>query len=292
MLEHPTDHAIRGVHRLSALPDIATLRRRERLQAVDGHRARLFQCDAQIEVTAVRGVRRLTHRLQWADEPVHVRLVGAEDVQKDVAQGPARGRLRAKPLLVDPVYECQEIRSRPVEPSCVAGKRGGHHRLEILRPHRLTRKHPFGVVLREASLDRLAGIDPLTVPLEVAQVGTDGLRRGGERLVGGVGLHHAAEEIKDVQESLLALRPGFQVEVVPRHSHRLTRRYRDPPGRIGAADPPANELRQVEGRAREMRLTVRDTFHKVGRRPGARLRRVCPGHLPHSVRGLDDDQEV
>jgi len=74
-------------------------------EAIDPRGTRLLQRDAQIEIAAIGGVRRLAHRLQRTDERVHVRLVGAEDVQEDVAQRSALRGLRAQGLVVDAHHE-------------------------------------------------------------------------------------------------------------------------------------------------------------------------------------------
>src|SRR5712691_8175577 len=114
-------------------------------------------------------------------------------MQEDVAQGSALRRLRAQTLVVDPLHEREEIGAGPVEPAQVTRKRGRSERPEILRPDRLTGKQAFGVALGETRLDLLVRIDRLAVAAEVAQVRTDGIRRGRERLVGGVPLHDATE---------------------------------------------------------------------------------------------------
>ena len=51
------------------------------------------------------------------------------------------------------------------------------------------------------------------------EVGPDRVGRRGDRLVGRVGLHDAAQQVEDVNEGLLALRPGLGIERV--HEQRL-----------------------------------------------------------------------
>jgi len=94
------------------------------LEAIDGGGPRLLQRDAQIEVAAFSGVRWLPHRLQRADEPVDVALIRPEDVQKNVPQGPARRRLRAQPLFVDPFHQGEQVCARPAEPFHIPRERG------------------------------------------------------------------------------------------------------------------------------------------------------------------------
>src|SRR5436309_9049717 len=115
--------------------------------------------------------------------------------------------------------------------------------LEILRPQGLTREQAFGVVLRETRLDLLVRIDCLTVAVEITQIRTDRIGRGGERLVGAVRLHDAAEQVEDMDESLLALWPGLCVERV--HARTLSLR-----GSGDAECQPANERVEVVIRRR------------------------------------------
>jgi len=93
-------------------------------------------------------------------------------------------------------------------------------------------------VLRETRLDLLVRIDCLTVAVEITQIRTDRIGRGGERLVGAVRLHDAAEQVEDMDESLLALWPGLGVERV--HARTLSLR-----GSGDAECQPANERVEV-----------------------------------------------
>jgi len=171
----------------------------------------------QIEIAALRGVAGLPHRLQRADERVDVRLIGAQDVQEDVAQRSAFRRFCAKALLVEPLHEREEIRARPLEPAAISREGGRRERLQVLRPERLTREQTLGVVLRDPRLDRLLRVHLLPVSAEIAEVRASRLGCGPDGLGGCFGLNDAAKQIEDVSEGLLSLRTRFEVELVRRH---------------------------------------------------------------------------
>src|SRR5207245_4421338 len=96
-------------------------------------------------------------------------------------------------------------------------------------------------------LDLLVRIDLFAVAAQGVEVRADGLGRGGDRLVGRVGLHDAAEQVEDVDQGRLPLRARLGVERV---------QLRGLDGAEGGPQLPINVPRRVSRRGRTPRPQV------------------------------------